>query len=317
MSGSEPSKPSWDEERWIRFLRDHLPNSAEGVIEGIGDDAAVLDPTNRGALVFCSDQTVEDVHFRRAEGLWWAGRKALARCLSDLAAMAARPWTALLSLAVPPDARDADIEQVLRGVLDTATAEQCALVGGDLCTSTGGFALDVSVVGAMEGRKPWLRSTARVGDELIVTGPLGGSGEGHHLRFVPRWREALALADLDRVRAAIDLSDGLARDLRRLLAASAVGARIERDKVPRRIRAGGAAVAESAAWGDGEDFELLLCAAPGTWEMMGSVPGCAHLRPARIGQVVETGLEAVDADGSVTAVPEGGYGHRLGTRASL
>jgi thiamine-monophosphate kinase len=299
------------ESEFLRWLQRRVPRGA-GVQVGIGDDAAVLQPPHGGALVMASDQTVEGVHFLRAEASWkLVGRKALARNLSDLAAMGARPWVALLSAALPADLADEVVRELFEGVIELAEQESTSLVGGDLCRSTGGVSLDVSVVGCMEGRDPLLRSGARVGDELLVTGDLGGSRRGHHLRFQPRWREAIALADSGAVHAAIDLSDGLGRDLPQLAEASHVGFVLEVDRLPRRSDTAGNPESVSAALNDGEDFELLLAVQPGFLEELRALPELEHTALTRIGVVTQEGQSLQSGDGSVTPLVSGGYEHRF------
>jgi thiamine-monophosphate kinase len=189
-----------------------------------------------------------------------------------------------------------------------------SLVGGDLSRTRGGIALDVSALGFLEGRRALLRDGARPGDLLAVTGPLGGSREGWHLRFEPRWREGIALAESGAVHASIDLSDGLARDLHQICRASRVGARVELEALPRRELAGGRRASVAQALHDGEDFELLLAIAPDRFEALARVPALSAVRLTRIGVVTESaaGVKAADAAGGVTDLPIGGYEHRFG-----
>jgi thiamine-monophosphate kinase len=293
---------------WLR-ARAH---PGTGVLLGIGDDGAVIDPGGRGPLVFACDQVVEQVHFVPDRDPWpRVGRKVLARNLSDLAAMGARPWVALCAVAWPEDRPTSLLEALLEGLLQHAREEETALVGGDLSRSPGGVRVDVSVLGLLEGRRALLRSGARPGDALYVTGPLGGSAGGHHLSFTPRWREGIALAESGRVHAAIDLSDGLAIDLRRLLAASGAGARVELEQIPRRELADGRLATLEQALGDGEDFELLFAAPEDAAASLGRHPALSSVRLTRIGSVTESGLAAVDARGRVTELPRGGYEHRF------
>ena len=282
---------------------------------GIGHDAAVVRSPKGDGLVLKCDQTIEDVHFVRSEQpLGLVGRKALARVLSDLGAVGARPVACLCALALPDGVTEADVRALFDGMLELARRDGVSLVGGDLSRTRGGIALDVSALGFLEGRRALLREGAQPGDVLAVTGPLGGSREGWHLRFEPRWREGIALAESGAVHAAIDLSDGLARDLHHVCRASKVGARVELARLPLRALAGGKAETVAQALHDGEDFELLLALAPDRFEEVAQLPALASVHVTRIGVVTaaEAGVQAVDAAGNVTDLPPGGYQHRFG-----
>jgi thiamine-monophosphate kinase len=243
-----------------------MPWSEASLLEWIGrdprrrDDAAHLDLEGaRWAL--CVDQVVEGIHFEVGVEPALAGRKLAARNLSDLAASGAAPRFGLLAIAA--DGRDeAWMRAFLRGV--EAELERCgaALVGGDLTALPQGFAASLSVGGLVRG-EGLRRSEARVGETLFVTGPLGGSRAGRHLRFEARIEWGLALVERCGVRAAMDVSDGLALDLSRFAAASGVGAWIEAERVPIHLdahelaRVDGRSALEHAL-ADGEDHELLF-----------------------------------------------------------
>jgi thiamine-monophosphate kinase len=209
------------------------------VAVGIGDDAAVLG----GGIVLSTDMHVDGVHFRR-DRLTPAeiGARAAASNLSDLAAMGAEPLCLLLALGVPPGFDD--VEELVAGV----AAHEVVLAGGDLSRS-GTLVLSITAVGTAD--RPVLRSGGRPGDRLVVTGPLGSqAASGYTAPIVPRLAEGAELAGI--ASAMIDLSDGIATDLRRLAAASGCGARVELAELP--VAAG--ATPEQAACG-GEDHELL------------------------------------------------------------
>ena len=302
---------SWSERELLRWLRGQTRDGT-GVVFGIGDDAAVLQPPYGGALVTAADQTVEDVHFRRSSATWEeVGRKALARNLSDLAAMAARPWVTMVSAALPADFPLRDAQALFTGLLDLARQDELCLVGGDLCCSPSGVHLDVSILGCMEERQPLWRSGAQVGDRLMVTGTLGGSGEGHHLRFTPRWREAIALARTGFLHAAIDLSDGLARDAHHLAEESRVGLVFDREHLPRRLLASGMPASVDQVLHDGEDFELLLALDPAGRDALLEVARGLELTLSEIGEVTAGRVELRDRAGNVTELLRGGYEHRF------
>ncbi len=294
------------------------PRATRGreVALGIGHDAAVVTSPSGDGLVLKSDQTIEEVHFRREEQEWGlVGRKALARVLSDIGAVGGRPVAALCSLALPADVAESDVKALFEGLLLLAAEHGVSLVGGDLSRSLRGVAIDIAGLGFMEGRAPLRRDGAQPGDLLVVTGPLGGSRARHHLRFEPRWRAGIALAASGAVHACIDLSDGLARDLHQVTSASQVGARIERAALPLRALEAGARATVSQALHDGEDYELLFAVAPDAWAAVRELPALAALVPSVIGRIesAAAGVTEVDADGRVEPLRVGGFEHRLGT----
>ena len=298
----------------IDFLRARARRGPH-VVVGIGHDAAVVRSPAGDELVLKSDQTIEGVHFLRTEApLGLFGRKALARVMSDLGAIGARPVACLCSAALPDDLDEAGAHALFDGILGLADGERVSLVGGDLSRSPGGIALDVAALGFLEGRAPMLRSGAQAGDALVVTGPLGGSRAGHHLRFEPRWREGMALAGSGLVHACIDLSDGLARDLHHLARASQVGARLQTGALPLRPLAAGATATVEQALHDGEDFELLFAAPPAALATLAGLPALAAVTLTRIGTVVpeREGVTRVDGQGAATTLPQGGFEHRFG-----
>lgn len=284
-----------------------------GVRLGVGDDCAWVELAGRDALL-AVDPVIEGVHF--ASGTPWkkVGEKALKRNLSDLAAMAAKPVACLLQLTVPRGMPEDDAFAVVQGVHEAGLAYGCILVGGDVSAGPAGCPLiaSVSVVGEpCGGVAPILRSTARAGDALYVTGALGGSletceGRIHHIDFIPRLEVARLLAQNPATRptAMMDLSDGLAQDLPRL-AAHAV---IDLPCLPIAAAARQAAKKSGKpAWrhavADGEDYELLLAAAPG------------QVLPAQVAGVVLTRIGTVAAAGGLrlmadahTCLPFAGLG---------
>jgi thiamine-monophosphate kinase len=243
-----------------------IPKNSE-VIVGIGDDCAVLRP--RGAqedLLFTTDQLIENVHFRRAtHSSAAAGHKALARGLSDIAAMGGAPKFCLVSLAAPAWADSRWISGFYRGLLRLAEQSGTVLAGGDLARSAQLYC-DIVVCGGVPRGRALLRSGARAGDSIYVSGTLGGSALGLETRAGRAWRvhlrptPRLALGQFLRERlhstAAMDLSDGLSLDLRRLAIASGLAAEIATLPVFR-----GASL-EQALHG-GEDYELLFTVPPG------------------------------------------------------
>jgi thiamine-monophosphate kinase len=258
-------RPSRDEAELIERVRSFapLPRNA-AIVLGIGDDCAIFRPRGSSEdLLFTTDMLVEDTHFRRrTHRAADVGRKALARGLSDIAAMGGEPRFCLVSLAVPPWADRRWVDGFYRGVLGLHTP----LIGGDL-SHADKLACDIVVCGSVPRGAALRRDSARSGDAIYVSGVLGGAALGlsqgrgkawvRHLRPAPR----LALGRFLRARlhatAAMDLSDGLSLDLARLSKASGLSAEIE---APPRFPD---ASLEQALHG-GEDYELLFTVSPGT-----------------------------------------------------
>jgi len=236
------------------------------VVAGTGDDCAVLDLGCPGQwLLFKTDAVVEGIHFTRDTAPEKIGRKALARCLSDIAAMAGTPVAALVTLALPRGFDVKFVEAVYGGLKALAQRHGVAVVGGETTTNPDRLLISIALLGSVPRGKAVLRTGAKVGDAIFVTGELGGSLAGKHLEFEPRLVEARWLAEHFPVHAMIDLSDGLAGDLRHILKASGVGAELLKAAVPvshaAKLRAKEGASARPpffAALTDGEDFELLF-----------------------------------------------------------
>lgn len=249
----------------IQHLARDLPAN-KAVVAGAGDDCAVLDlglPDQH--VLFKTDAVVQGVHFMAEAPPEKVGHKALARCLSDIAAMAGKPTAALVTLALPAKYELAYVEKVYAGLKALASRWDVAIAGGETTATPGPMLMSVAVLGLVPKQRAVLRSGSRVGDAIFVTGELGGSLLGKHLEFEPRLAEAQWLAKHFRVHAMIDVSDGLAGDLRHLLRAGNVGAEILSRTVPISRAAKLQARAESsakppllAALADGEDFELLF-----------------------------------------------------------
>jgi thiamine-monophosphate kinase len=247
----------------IARLTCSLPSNAS-VVAGAGDDCAVLDCGQPGRyLLFKTDAVVEDVHFTSQAKPEQIGHKALARCLSDIAAMAGRSLAALVTIALPKNFAPDFVERIYTGINTLAQRHGVAIVGGETTSNPERLLLSISMVGEVARDKCILRSGAKAGDALFVTGELGGSLAGKHLDFEPRLAEARWLAEHFPVHAMIDVSDGLAGDLRHILRLSHVGAELLAQAIPISRAAKLQARAESklplqAALGDGEDFELLF-----------------------------------------------------------
>jgi thiamine-monophosphate kinase len=252
----------------IARLTRSLPSNPT-VVTGAGDDCAVLDlglPDR--LLLFKTDAVVEGIHFTGEATPEQVGHKALGRCLSDIAAMAGTPSAAIITLALPRKFDLAYVERAYAGLGALAQRHQVAVVGGETTTNPERMLISVALLGWAPRGQVVLRSGARPGDALFVTGELGGSLGGKHLEFEPRLAEARWLAQHFAPHAMLDISDGLAGDLRHLLRASGVGAELLAPAIPispaarRQAQAtSGAKPALLAALTDGEDFELLFTVA--------------------------------------------------------
>jgi thiamine-monophosphate kinase len=252
----------------IAKLTKSLPTN-ETVVAGAGDDCAVLDFGLADKLfLFKTDAVVEGVHFTSATPPEKIGRKALARCLSDIAAMAGTPSAALVTIGLPKKFDVEFVGKIYDGLNVLAKKFSVAVVGGETTTNPGGIFISIALLGTVARGKQILRSGAKVGDAIFVSGELGGSLAGKHLDFEPRITEARWLAEHFPIHAMADLSDGLAGDLRHILVASGVGAEILKAAVPisreAKLLAQKSSLARTAfvaALTDGEDFELLFTVA--------------------------------------------------------
>ncbi len=298
-----------------------------GLVVGIGDDAAVWRAS--GALqVITTDAMVEDVHFRLGQVSWQElGWKALAINLSDLAAMGAKPDLAVVSMALPRSTQVESLEAFCRGMAELARQHRVTIAGGNLARSTQ-VQIHITVIGHMpRGNTPLTRGSARPGDVIAVTGSFGGAAgwlrcgdrasaevaatlRQAHYRPQPRLTEGRLLCRA-RVRAAIDISDGLAADLAKLCQASGVAARLDLARVPVHpaLAEVGTALARELALYGGEDYELLF-AAPA--EVVGLVARQSAVPIATVGVIVAGPpgqVELVAEDGPVARAAPQGWDH--------
>ena len=302
----------------IARLTPGLAGNASVVVPA-GDDCAVLDLGLPGRLVlFKTDAVVEGIHFTAEARPEQIGHKALARALSDIAAMGGVPKAALVTLALPREFDAGRVEGIYAGLNATARRHGVAIVGGETTTNPERLLLSIALLGTVERERCVRRAGAKDGDALFVTGELGGSLAGRHLEFEPRLAEARWLTEHFEVHAMIDLSDGLAGDLRHLLHAGKVGAELHSTTIPVSRAAKLQARAESsakppllAALTDGEDFELLFAvpsrqAVPLTDAWKAQFP---KLRLSCIGRITAApGLRLRDHQG-VRPLTEHGYTH--------
>jgi thiamine-monophosphate kinase len=249
-----------------------------GIAAGIGDDCAILQiPAGHQALI-TTDFSLEGIHFRReGHSPEVVGHRCLTRGLSDIAAMGGIPVAAFLSLALPPNLPQRWVDQFLKGLLQLADRFHVSLAGGDTAQSPGGILADVVVVGSVPKGKAILRSGARPGDRIYVTGALGGAAATLKLLFsgrkfrpahfpshfdpIPRIEVGRILRETRLATAMIDLSDGLSTDLGHICDESAVGAEISADAIPlAQIDKPVRKVDLQSALHGGDDYELLFTA---------------------------------------------------------
>jgi thiamine-monophosphate kinase len=249
------------ESEFIAWLRKRLPPHPQ-LFLGPGDDAAILQLGRNARCVVTVDMLNDGVDFRLSDiDARRAGRKALAVNLSDLAAMAARPVAAVVALALPRIGGAELAVALYEGMIPLAEQYGIAIAGGDTNSWDGPLAISITAIGEPTPRGLWLRSGAKPGDKILVTGSFGGSIFGKHLDFEPRLNEALLLNDRYEIHAAIDCSDGLSLDLSRLAAESNLGAVVDLSAIPISSAAKDGSHAPDAlnhALSDGEDFELIL-----------------------------------------------------------
>ena len=327
------------EDELVAAIR-RVVSGGPGVVVGIGDDAAVVE-TGRGALVLTSDVLVEGVHFSRdAVSARDLGYKAIVVSVSDIAAMAASPRYALVSLALPADVEERWVIELYGGMRTACDEYALSLVGGDLSRAVEVF-VSVTVAGEVAPGRATRRRGARPGDRLVVTGSLGASAGGlalsvargpgpkvsaflgtewardllavHH-RPVARVGEAMTLASRGAT-AMMDVSDGLAKDLSRLCAESGVGARLYLARVP--VSPSLAQLAEALgldelelALSGGEDYELLAAmpavAVEGARQELSEVFGVSL---TEVGEITSEALVAVDAGGTERPLEPRGWDH--------
>ncbi|MGZ5292014.1 MAG: thiamine-phosphate kinase [Actinomycetota bacterium] len=327
------------EDELIAAIARVLSGEEPGVVVGLGDDAAVLEPGS-GHQLLTTDLLIEGVHFEVASiSARDLGAKAVTVNVSDIAAMGGSPRAAVVSIALTPDVEAAWVIELTGGMRDACGEYALSLVGGD--TNRGDvLVVAVTVLGEVAPGRAVTRSGARVGDAIVVTGSLGAAAGGLAVsrtratetadalshpwgrvlldalaRPVARVGEGQALASLG-VGAMMDLSDGLAKDLSRLCLASGVGARVELPSVPvsPALRDAAPSLGVDAlelAVGGGEDYELLATLAPATVERArAELADRFGVTLTAVGSIVEgTGVTSVDADGREAPLEPTGWDH--------
>ena len=293
---------------------------------GVGDDCALLDVAAGMTLAVSTDMLVEGRHFVSTVSPERLGHKALAVNLSDLAACGARPLAFTLALAMP-QADEAFLAPFTRGLLALADRHGCELIGGD--TTRGPLTIAITVFGEVAAGAALLRSGARVGDDVYVSGTLGDARlalevlrgttvTGDAFARVrgameePEPRVALGLALVGVASSAIDVSDGLAGDLGHVLRRSGVAAVVDVDALPRSadLAAQPAAMQRECLLAGGDDYELVFTAAVARRDAVVEASVLAATAVTRIGRIeFGSGLRFVDAAGREVTGPAHAFDH--------
>lgn len=310
-------------ERGVIQALARLVDRGRYLVRGIGDDSAVVRvPGTRADWLLTTDPVIEGVHFLPETPGRLIGRKIAGRVISDLAAMGGEPLYLLFNLVAHPHVPLRRIEDLYRGATALCRRWGAAVIGGDVAKGSQ-FEVHAFAMGRVRRGHAVLRSGARPGDRLFVTGELGGSILGHHLTFTPRVAEGMWLARGRWATSMMDLSDGLAADLRRIAEESSVGAVITAASIPiapaaRRIQDGRSPLEHALS--DGEDFELLftVCHSRATALTRAWVRRFPKLRLTEIGHITaEAGTLRLEISGRSLPLTRGGYEHFVSEPVSL
>lgn len=312
MAEQQPSQMR--EFEFIEWIRSQTKLDPAVVPVGPGDDTAVVMCGNEKLMVTI-DQLLDAVHFKLAEcGPQAAGNKAMARSLSDVAAMAALPLGAVVSVAIPKGTQREQAENLYSGMRKVGEKFRCPIVGGDVGVWGSPLAITVTIFARPAGIKPVLRSGAKVGDAICVTGNFGGAWRSQrHLKFIPRIHEARILASRHELHGMIDVSDGLAGDLGHICQASGVGAEIMSAAIPIHPDAKADpsdTTGLTAALNDGEDYELLFTLpAAQADELLRDQP--LTVRVSKIGMIVaDKAMTLIKPDGAKEPLKPKGWEHK-------
>ena len=280
-----------------------LIKTDSSVIQGSGDDCAVLKWNKFNYQLFTCDMIVEDVDFTFKEKPYFIGRKSLSIQISDIASCGGEPRYCVISLGLKPKTNVKFIDGLFKGMLDIAKKYHINIVGGDISKSRK-LTIDVSMLGVVEKKNLVLRKGAKKGDIIFVTGNLGGSIRGKHLNFTPRLKEARYLVKNFHVNAMIDISDGLVQDLGHILEQSGLGAVLYENLIPLAKEAGNL----NEALYMGEDFELLFTLPPKDARKI-IHNKLAYFKP--IGEITDKkqGLTLIDKNNKQITIKHKGFRH--------
>lgn len=331
-------------DRLLASLPNEVRQSADSVPTGAGDDAAVLAPPADGLQIVTTDTLVEGIHFRFDWTDWESlGHKSLAVNLSDIAAMGGIPTTAFVTLGLRGDEQASDLETMYRGMGALARRHGVVIAGGDIVRVPTSRLVSITALGVAADAGVLLRSGARPGDIIGITGAIGASAAGleilkhperyacratapqlvdAHLRPDPRIRAGQLLAELGAT-SAMDLSDGLAGDLPKILVASGVCAEIRIDSLPviSAVRALFADTWQQLALHGGEDYELLFTIAEGRWNDLAEAAEQDGITVTKIGSIVvrkeASSLTVFQLDGTREVITAGAFDHFSDSRQSV
>ncbi|MFQ6001329.1 MAG: thiamine-phosphate kinase [Anaerolineae bacterium] len=320
----------------IDRVKEALGPPGAGVVVGIGDDVAVLRARGDKFLLATCDIQVEGIHFlKEAISPYQLGRKAAAINISDIAAMGGVPTYLLVSLALPKETTVGYVDGLYEGLKIEAEAAGVQIVGGNMSHSSG-MMIDIFLLGEVEAEHLLLRSGARPGDKVLVTGSVGGSGAGlallldptaertgeeakrvlkAHLTPTPRLKEGRAIARSRLATSMIDVSDGTVSDVGHICEASGVGVRLWAHALP--VSPATRAVAEALGkdpleWAlhSGEDYELLFTAPADKAEQLAVLVEDETTTPVTIiGEIIEEGMNLVLPDGESLPLEPKGWDH--------
>ncbi|QEG22556.1 thiamine-phosphate kinase [Mariniblastus fucicola] len=316
------------EQKLIGWIEQHLkehrfaddaPDSdlPPNVVLGVGDDGAILAARNL-PQVLVADSIVDQVHFDlNVHDVSDIGHKAIAVNLSDVAAMGAVPESALVSLVLPRSFTFDKAQRLFSGITATADRFGAQVIGGDTCSHDGPLVINVSLTGRIpcDSNSPhgWRMAGARSGDLIVVSGPLGGSILGRHLKFEPRLQLASSLQKRIEIHAATDISDSLSTDLSHIIRKSNVGAELDCMKIPVSDAAHELSISSGEtplqhALHDGEDFELLLTMSESSFATLHDDPGFDNTLKA-IGRVVDDHVGSILNAATFEKIVPSGYEH--------
>ena len=299
-----------DEFSYIEWIKSQTKHRGRTLI-GIGDDAAYLKSPQK--IIVTTDMLLEGVHFPKGTSPYLIGRKTVAISLSDIAAMGGSPLFALCAVALPESACMRYARDLYRGMKDMADEFRVDIVGGNVASWKYPLCTCSTLIGRIPAKGPIKRTGAKVGDAVLVTGELGGSVLGKHLRFTPRVKEALTLNKNYTIHSMIDISDGLTQDLAHLVEADRLGFLLYEEAIPvsraaNRLSRGTGKTALEHALSDGEDFELLFSTSRkeakriiATWHL--------PTRISLIGEITRSGYRLRKTSGEIVTIEPKGYVH--------
>ena len=296
----------------IDWLRDRITPTGFALV-GPGDDAAVLAQAGDGRVVVTADAFLEGTHFQPDDPPRKIGHKVIAASVSDIAAMGCVPTASLATVGVGRSRDDAFVRKLAEGMITSAERYGAPITGGDLTSWDEPLCISVTVLGRVAGAEPVLRSGAKPGDAIFITGTLGGSLLGRHLEAEPRIAEGLFLSREVRAHAMIDVSDGLSTDLGHIARESGAGAVVRAAAIPisdaaREFEKQDGRPALEHALHDGEDFELLFTVpADAAARLRDTWPFDTPL--AEIGEITERDVLLERPDGSRVPLAPQGFEH--------